>query len=232
MKITSMVKVAISRFIKTIAWSAPRGLQQSFWIYSYEYMFTPLQLCFLCQCVDKTKHLSGPIVEIGCAFGYTTVFLSFYQNDIKDERSYVAIDTFKGFTSQDLTYEYEVRGKAPFSHTSTTFAFNRLGWFNKTMQKHGLSRVRAIRADVNEFDFDGISDISFCILDVDLYRPTKAALEKVYDRAATGAIIIVDDCDPSNRNFEGAWHAYTEFVANKGLPEEIVLKKLGIIRKL
>ncbi len=46
--------------------------------YRYEYMFSPGQLCFLCECLDRTSSLPGPVVEIGCAGGRTTVFLNKY----------------------------------------------------------------------------------------------------------------------------------------------------------
>ncbi len=111
----------------------------------------------------------------------------------------------------------------------TTFTDNGLKWFKQTMRTNGISRVTAIQADVNQLDFAGINDISFCLVDVDLYRPVMSALEKVYERAASGAIIVVDDCQQNNV-FDGAYEAYMEFVASKGLEPDLVLDKFGVIK--
>jgi O-methyltransferase len=219
------------RLINALMWSLPPGVQKSFSIYHYDYMFTPAQLCFLCDCLNRTKGVPGSVVEIGCATGHTTVFLSLYINDISDNRQYIAIDTFKGFTREDLSYEYEMRAKRRGSLTKA-FTLNKLERFNKTMKYHGIYRVRAVPTDINTFDFATIpGGISFCLLDVDLYRPTKYALQKIHEILKDGGIVVIDDCDPNVQVFDGAWQAYSEFTQSNGVKSEIVLGKLGVIRK-
>jgi len=44
------------------------------WLYGYN----PAQLIFLCQCLDQTRDVHGEIAEIGCATGWTTLFLTQY----------------------------------------------------------------------------------------------------------------------------------------------------------
>src|SRR5262245_32818740 len=41
-------------------------------------MMTPPQLCFLCKCIKDVRNVDGIILEVGCAYGATTVFLNKY----------------------------------------------------------------------------------------------------------------------------------------------------------
>jgi hypothetical protein len=41
-------------------------------------------------------------------------------------------------------------------------------------------------------------------------------------------VVIIDDCRP-DYTFDGAHAAYLEFAAQRGLPVEIVLDKLGVL---
>ena len=97
------------------------------------------------------------------------------------------------------------------------------------MANNRVTRVKSIQADVSSFDFGPYEKISFCLIDVDLTRPVRKALEEVYSRMAPGGIIVVDDCAP-NKKYDGAFEAYTEFVRQVGLEPDIHHGKLGVIR--
>jgi hypothetical protein len=142
-------------------------------------------------------------------------------------RTYYAIDTFSGFTRAHASFEVRERGKA--ESISDYFQENKKAWFDKTMSIHGLSCVQSVKSDVTTFDFTSIAPIAFCLLDVDLYKPTIESLPRIYACMSSGGIIVVDDCK-SQEMWDGAWQAYTEFVRDKGIPSEIVNGKLGIIR--
>jgi hypothetical protein len=108
------------------------------------------------------------------------------------------------------------------------FRVNHKKWFDETIKSNGINRVKSFQADVSEFDFKETKLISFCLIDVDLYIPIKAALDKVYPLMAKGGIIVVDDCKQNNL-FDGAYKAYIEFIETHQLPKKIILDKLGII---
>lgn len=80
------------------------------------------------------------------------------------------------------------------------------------------------------FFYPLINPIAVCLLDVDLYSPTKNTLYKVYDNLIEGGTILVDDCI-KNENFDGAFLAYKEFVNEIGVDEQYIGNKCGIIRK-
>lgn len=195
----------------------------------WQYMFNPKQLCYLCSCIDRTAHLPGPILEVGCSYGDTTVWLNKHMDYCGIEKPYIAIDTFSGFTESDLNYEVEERGKQRDA-LKVVFALNNKRWFDKRIHYNGIRRVQSIKADASVFDFSLLHDISFALIDLDLYLPTRRVLERVYDQVADGGIIVVDDCQLDTL-WDGSFQAYREFVSSRKLKSKVLLKKLGIIEK-
>jgi O-methyltransferase len=195
--------------------------------YVYPYMFTPKQLVLLTEYVKSVDNVPGCFVEAGCAYGATTVFLNKFMIGEGIERDYYAIDTFSGFVDEHAEHEIKSRGK-PLSLTRN-FTDNKRAWFDRSMIQHGVKRVKSIEGDVTKFDFSAIAPIAFCLLDVDLYRPIKDVLPKIYGAMSPGGIIIVDDCKAAEL-WDGALQAYEEFVGQRGLPREIAAEKLGTIR--
>lgn len=198
-------------------------------VHRYSYNFDPTQLCFLCACVEETRDVPGHIAEVGCAQGKTAVFLNLYMDQQKIEKPYFAVDTFGGFVAEDVAYETEHRGKQPgLIHG---FENNRKEWFDGSMQANGIRRVQSIQADVNQLDLTSLGPLAFCILDVDLYRPMSKALRELYEVLSPGGLLVVDDCNPQNIRWDGADQAYREFTASRGLPSQVVHRKLGLVRK-
>jgi O-methyltransferase len=194
----------------------------------YPYFFTPAQLSYLCDCLDETLNLPGCIVEVGCARGFTTVFLNRHLQDRGVQKSYYALDTFSGFTRRDVAYEVEARRKS--ANLGTHFAVNDQRWFDRSMQFAGCRNVRSIKCDAVEFDYSSLGPISLALCDVDLYLATKSALKGTYDHLLPGGIIVCDDCVPSGP-YDGALQAYQEMVTEKGSAPRIVHDKLGVIAK-
>lgn len=197
--------------------------------YRYCYMFSPAQLCFLADCITKTANLKGPIFEIGCAAGVSTVWLNKHMDDTRIEKPYFAIDTFKGFLNEDIEYEASKRGKAAGRAVmKNVFASNKKSWVQRTLHRNDVTRVTLIEADASTFDYGEYSEISFALIDVDLYLPVKNILENLYSRMAEGGIIVVDDCAPGL--WDGALQAYEEFTHSRHLPRQIMHRKLGVIK--
>ena len=190
-------------------------------------MQSPQQLIMLCDLLYKTRYCGGGVVEVGCAYGWTTVFLNRYLSELKSEKKYFALDTFKGFESSDINFEKEKRMKEHEDYSE--FQANSKRWFDETMRINGIRRVTSFKVDVKKFDFSNLGSISFCLIDVDIYKPTKIALEKVWPLLSPGGVIIVDDCIP-NYYYDGSLQAYSEFIKENNLSEQIV-NNFGIIQK-
>lgn len=193
-------------------------------------MFTVPQLIFLCKCIEETSGTEGSVVEVGCETGVTTVFLNKFMDALGIQKHYYALDTFSGFVKEDVEFEVLTRNKRRSDYRSL-FTVNSRKWFDWTMTRNGITRVRSILADANTFDFSRIGPISFCLLDVDLYRPIRKCLPAIYDVLSPGGILVVDDCDASNSQWDGAEQAYREFVSAQKITAEIRHGKFGIINK-
>lgn len=198
----------------------------------YVYNFDAAQLIFLCECLEKTRSVAGAVLEIGVAGGETTLFLNNYLQVRAIDKPYFALDTFEGFVAADVAVEVSRRGKQPQNYVGiSAFRINKQSWYDETMRLNGVTRVRSIQADVNQFDLCSLGAVAFCLLDVDLYRPSKKALTEVYETLGAGGIIIVDDCSTQDARWDGALQAYQEFMRELGKPEHIVHEKLGVVTK-
>ena len=185
-----MIKQRLFTLVKEIAFNTPL---RRYFFPRYFYGFEVPQLCFLCQCIDETKNIDGAIAEIGCASGTTTIFLNKYLDAIELEKKYLAVDTFSGFVTEDIEYESENRGKKKSLYFDA-YSLNKQKWFNGTLQQNSISRVTSIEADVNEYDLKSLGPLSFCLLDVDLYRPIKKSLYELYEISTylmASAVLVV-----------------------------------------
>ncbi len=77
----------------------------------YPLMYTPPQLEFLLKCLRQTKDVPGACMEVGCAYGATTVFLRKFLDQLDNGKTYYALDTFSGFKKEHVDYEITVRKK-------------------------------------------------------------------------------------------------------------------------
>jgi O-methyltransferase len=222
--------IGLDRLLKEIQFQSPL---RRYFFPRYLYNFTPPQLCFLCQCLENTRDVPGNIAEVGCASGSTTVFLNKCMEAHGFEKTYYAVDTFSGFVPEDVNVEVSERGQSRQARwwIENSFAVNKQKWFDWTMLQNAITRVKSIEADVNQYDLRTLGPLSFCLLDVDLYRPIRKSLKELYDVLSPGGIMVVDDCDESNRVWDGADQAYKEFMKDAGRPIEIRHGKLGLIRK-
>jgi O-methyltransferase len=214
------------KLIKEIQFNTPF---RRYFFPRYVYNFTAPQLCFLCQCIEDTKHIVGDIAEIGCANGSTTVFLNKYMDAQNIQKKYYAIDTFSGFVAEDIEFEVATRGKSDDLYTG--FQINKKKWFEGTMQQNNITRVLSIEADVNKYNLTTFGPLSFILLDVDLYRPIKKVLPDLYQVLSPGGIMVVDDCDFCNSPWDGSGQAYKEFMKERNQATQIIYGKLGIVRK-
>lgn len=197
----------------------------------WRYNFTVPQLIFLCDCIESTCEAPGCIVEVGCATGATTLFVNKFMDAKKIEKPFFCIDTFAGFLDKDIEYEALKRGKDPEFYKSSIFRLNKKEWFDEIMRLNSIKRVQTIQADASDFDFAKLGGIAFCLLDVDLYIPTSKSLPRLFQVLDPNGLIVVDDCDPNVHEWDGALQAYCDFMAQIDQPIDVVLNKLGIIRK-
>jgi O-methyltransferase len=186
------------------------------------------------ELLELTKQLlsvqaPGTAIEVGCNQGWTTCFLveALIERGVK--REYVCIDTFSGFTREDLEFEYEAREKAPGLYDGL-FSINDPEWLKAAISHAGYPNVSVRKADAATFDYRTIGPIAFAFVDLDLYRPVRASLERILPNMAPGGVIVVDDCNSTDTLWDGAYHAYSEVCREHNIESEIICQQLGIIR--
>ena len=107
-----------------------------------------------------------------------------------------------------------------------------LGWVAVgPVDETTINFINLIQADCSKFDFDTIGPIKLTLLDVDLYLPTKKALENTFNATVKGGVIIVDDVREDNA-YDGAHQAYIEFCNENNMQPNIIGNKCGIIYKI
>jgi O-methyltransferase len=203
------------------------GLRR-FLLPKYRYMFSPEQLWALCEAAEAAFSLGGAFAEIGVFDGGTTVYLHRHLQGKGEPPIYYCIDTFSGFTDEDIQVERE-RGKT--TDYKDLFYYNSKECFLRTMKLNGIDRTVVIQADAATFDYSTLPPLSFALLDVDLLRPMRVAMAGCWDKLLPGGIMVIDDCDPSISAFDGALEAYGEFCKERGLPVDIRHGKLGFASK-
>ena len=152
-----------------------------------------------------------------------------YLESLNSNKTYFALDTFDGFTKEDILFEEKNREKKQGIYKNS-FTTNSLKIFKTRISANNIKNVKPISCDAKEFDFTDIAPFSFVLLDVDLYQPIRSVLINILPLMSPGGIIAVDDCDKENYIWDGAYQAYEEFTKENSLKSEIVLDKIGLIR--
>jgi O-methyltransferase len=222
--ILSDPKTIASIGVRSLLWYTPL---RRFTFYRYWYNFSPEHLAFFVRCLNQTREVPGDIFEIGCANGHTAVFLNQHLQSAGIVKSYYCIDTFNGFTPDDTAFEVRVRGKQP--RELGGFRSNSKKWLEYTLRRNRCQRTVCVKTNVEDYEFEG--SISFCIVDVALYRPTLAALHKIWPKVSSGGLVVVSNCKNGN-SFDGAMQGYSEFIEKHHIQPHIFFDRLGLIQKI
>ncbi|HNX86094.1 MAG TPA: TylF/MycF/NovP-related O-methyltransferase [Bacteroidales bacterium] len=156
----------------------------------------------------KEDKVPGDLAEVGVYQGDSARVL----HHLAPERVLHLFDTFGGFPEKDLQSE---TGKAA-TYTPSHFADTKVGEVLRRIDGNGNIRVwpgyfpdSAGQAAERHFALVNI--------DVDLYNPTRAALDFFYPRLSPRGVLMVHDY---NEDWAGVIRAVDEFVA--GIPESMV----------
>jgi predicted O-methyltransferase YrrM len=217
-------RTQLVRLMKTLFFSTP------LWRYFLPVMkfdMTIAQLNFITTTLE-TVRTAGAVLEIGVGGGATSIAINEFMKQRSIARPFYAVDTFSGFTKEDVDFEKKQRDK---SDSYLGYRTNNRAWYSKTLIAHGIEHAHVIQADAKQLDYSRFAPLAFCLLDIDLYKPVESVLPRLYDVLEPGGIIIVDDCALEESLYDGAGEAYRKFCARIGVVPELVHDKLGVIRK-
>jgi len=196
-------------------------------LYRYPpFVLAPERLYLYMHHLIQTKDVPGAVVEIGCNLGGTAVIAKRMLDRLDVHKTYVCIDTFDGFVSEQ--FETDAALGTP-AKDQNLFSGNSRALVAKIMQRHGCDDVDLVQGDVMLVPDDELPEqCSGVLLDVDLTEPTYVALQRFWPRMAPGGFILVDDCQDG-----GSWKArfgYSAFCRENGCPERYMYG-MGILTK-
>ena len=165
----------------------------------------------------KTRHLSGPVVEVGVAAGGTSAFSFNFLRQIDSKRDYIGLDTFGGFSEEQ--FAEDVRLGNDWKNFSL-FSANSPSLVRKVLKMHGAENVKLIQGDISKIDKARLpTNISACLLDVDLAIPIYDGLALIWPLLETGGIIVVDDCFEDHTRSWQALIGYRKFCQEMALDQ-------------
>ena len=177
--------------------------------------------------INATRGSGAAIAEVGVAKGETSVFLLEHLATTGDERTLHLFDTFSGFTDNSIDYEVNNRGMSRRHYDA--FRYGDEERFKENLAELGYKKFDTNKGDAAEFDWSQLGPIGAVLLDIDLYKPTRAVLEAVHPYLVPGGGIVVDDC-LADTPWDGSLQAYEEFITLHNLPFERVGHKGAVVR--
>jgi len=161
-------------------------------------------------------NVPGDIIECGvyqgnsfCWLAYLSVILEPYAIN----RRIIGFDTFEGFASIDNIADPNDIDSKNFADTSYELIAQALENIDVVRPVNKVKRFELVKGDIVETLPKYIDDhpwmtCAMLILDTDLYKPTKVALEKVINLMPRGGVIVFDEYN--YQNFPGESQAIKE----------------------
>ena len=167
------------------------------------------RILFYNQIIQEITNIPGVIVELGVQWGALTSLLynliSIY-DPYNFRRKVVGFDTFNGFPQDSLSDTEANRGWKP-NDLSTFDDIIKL--ITDTLESHQsfgslthMNRFELVQGDIvktlpNWFDQNLHETVALAIFDMDIYKPTREALEHVLKKSQKGTILVFDEyCHP------------------------------------
>lgn len=151
----------------------------------------------------KIQNIQGAIIECGILYGgglmswahFSTIF-----EPLVHSRKVIGFDTFSGFpeiTEEDKA-ESQFAKKGGMAVDSYQDLKNCIEIFDSQRFIQHIPKIELIKGDVAETVPKYIEDnshlvVSLLYLDLDIYKPTKIALENFFPRMPKGAVIAFDE---------------------------------------
>lgn len=178
----------------------------------------------------KILHVNGSIVECGVLQGAGTLAwakLSSILEPVNHTRRIIGFDTFSGFPK--VTKE-DGAGSGTSEHLTSGGLAARMEDVERAISLYNVNRplahipkIELVKGDICETAFCYLARnqhlvVALLYLDLDLYKPTKAALQALLPRMPKGGVIVFDELNAEI--FPGETQAVQEVVGLKNLKIE------------
>ena len=173
----------------------------------------------------KTSKIPGVIIECGVFKGNSiSRFILFRDLLLKDSKKKVfGFDVFGKFPSQKNSRD----NKFAKNHDKNIGVGTNISFLNKAFKKKNFSNYKLIKGNIEKtldlfLKKNKKIKISFLHLDLDVYKPTLFALEKLYEKVSKGGIILLDDYG----KVFGATKATKDFFKKRNIKLKIEVYKI------
>ena len=152
----------------------------------------------------KVLYVNGSIVECGVLRGgglFTFAKLSAIFEPVNHTRKIIGFDTFKGYPSihekDCLSYSSHLQ-EGGLKADVFEDILQGIALYDMNRAVSHIPKLELVKGDINETMHKYLEEnphlvVSLLYLDVDLYEPTKVALECLLDRIPHGGIVVFDE---------------------------------------
>lgn len=157
-----------------------------------------------CEIFKRVLHVNGSVVECGVLHGgglFTWAKLSSIFEPANHTRKVIGFDTFQGFVE---VHNHDARGTSShlevggLTGSSVEDVERAVALYDANRPVAHIPKVELVAGDLCKTAPKYVADnphlvVSMLYLDVDLYEPTKAALEAFLPRMPKGAVVVFDE---------------------------------------
>ncbi len=166
----------------------------------------------------KITHLPGAIVELGVFKGASFIRFATFRDMLEaaSSRKIIGFDAFGVFPAPSDANEHDINFIKRFeSAAGNGISINEL---QHALDMKGICNTELVQGDIKQTLKDYLKAhpelrIAMLHIDVDVYEPTKLALELLYNHVVPGGLIVLDDYG----TVEGETRATDEFLQATGL---------------
>ena len=192
-------------------------LENSFYLRSQPFRITKLLGQY--ELYKMILDLPGSVVECGVFKGVSLVRFATFRHcfETPESRKLIAFDAFGAFPNEDLIREDDIKFAQAHGLEDGGQGISKED-LEKLLIEKKFENIELIKGNVTDtipayFEENQHERISLLHLDMDIYLPTKFAIEYLYDNLVKGGIVMIDDY----ATVSGATAAIDEFIYSKGI---------------
>lgn len=168
----------------------------------------------------RIERVQGDIVECGVGRGKSMLLMALLNCESTRPRDMWGFDSFEGFpdpTTEDDSLRKPKKGEWNVTSIHGILRLLRDSGIDYHFTRTRMFLIQGFFPQVFE-KYTG-KKIALLHLDVDLYQSYKDCLESLYDRVATGGVIMFDEYNNTqdHLHYPGAYKAISEFLKSKKL---------------
>ena len=175
-----------------------------------------LYVAALQRIMNLVSNVEGDIVELGVFKGTNSIVFGKSIKEITPEKKYIGIDTFNGYTADDLEVSKKKVSDINFNTLTQIQESGRWDWskaaVDNLLEEQDISDVcEIVEGDIKDVISTIKNKIALLYVDCNAYAPAYAGMNHFYDQMDDGAVICIDEHQEG-----GETQALVDFAKEKG----------------